>query len=218
MKFEKYHCLENDFIILDEEILNVKELCDLHKGIGADGLLVIKNDNILFFNKDGTKAKFCGNAIRCASMYLNKKGINNNKITFENNSYNVYHNNNLYTLEFNIKDYTKIKTYYLINTGVNHLVVFTRPNFKLAMKLQKKHNANITFFNNNKASTFELGVGFTNGCGSGLLAIMTILYKEFNIENKIIYSNNNKSNLKVINNKIFLESEVKFVYKGEIPC
>ena len=42
MKFEKYQGLGNDFIILDEDIdeKRVKELCDRHFGIGADGLII----------------------------------------------------------------------------------------------------------------------------------------------------------------------------------
>ncbi|MFI3251735.1 MAG: hypothetical protein R3Y60_01205 [bacterium] len=217
MKFKKYQCLENDFIIVENELLNVYELCDQHKGIGADGLIVILKDNILFFNKDGTKANFCGNGIRCAAKYI-VDNINENqtKLKFEGKFYNITNKNNFYKLKFNISEYKKIKNFYLVNSGVDHLVVFSKPSIKKANKLFKKYNVNITFYHNKKATTFEKGVGFTRGCGSGLISIMSILYKEKKITSKTIYSHNSYSNLEVKHNSIYLESEVFYVYKGEI--
>ncbi|MCS7184744.1 MAG: diaminopimelate epimerase [bacterium] len=88
MKFYKYEATGNDFIIidLDEESFEIdqdriKQLCNRHYGIGADGILIVKKHNILFsmriFNSDGSEAEMCGNGIRCVGVYLaNKYGIN----------------------------------------------------------------------------------------------------------------------------------------------
>lgn len=217
MKFKKYECLENDFIIIEDEILNVKELCDTHKGIGADGLIMKDKNNFLFFNKDGTKASFCGNGVRCVAKYLDDSKDKENFL-FENKRYEITHLNNLYKLKVDISKYKKIKNYYLVNSGVQHIVLFTKPTLKKAIKFNKKYNCNVTFYFNEQAKTYECGVGFTRGCGSGLISIMSILYNEFNLESKTIYSNTNKSYLEVDEGFIYLESEVNFIYEGEIKC
>ncbi len=219
MKFKKYQCLENDFIIVEDYVLDVKRLCDEHKFIGADGLIVYESNKFYFFNKDGTKAKFCGNGVRCAIKYLNDYyDETKDTIIFEDMIYNISHVDNIYKLKSDIVSVEKCKKNYFVDTGVKHLVVLQKPTHKKAFKLFKKYNCNITFYYDNKASTYEKGVGFTRGCGSGLLAIMNVLYHRYNVINKVIYSNDNKSKIIVKDNNIYLESEVFFMFEGEIKC
>jgi diaminopimelate epimerase len=50
LSFSKYHGLGNDFIIVDNRnrILDpkhVKHLCDRHRGVGADGVMLVENDD-----------------------------------------------------------------------------------------------------------------------------------------------------------------------------
>lgn len=85
--FVKYHGNGNDFIIFDsfssthklsEQWLlkNASRLCERHRGIGADGIIVLtkKEENPHFFmdviNRDGSVAKNCGNGLRCAAHFL----------------------------------------------------------------------------------------------------------------------------------------------------
>lgn len=81
MKFEKYHGLGNDFIIMDEkEVLGrnynqlALEICERKTGIGADGLIISSekdgNPWMKFYNSDGTEDTMCGNGIRCFSYFL----------------------------------------------------------------------------------------------------------------------------------------------------
>jgi len=86
MKFEKYHGLGNDFIIVDYQS-NIDycklaiSLCNRNLGIGADGLIVVRLNpyEMIFFNQDGSRASMCGNGIRCFAAYcLNNKLIENN--------------------------------------------------------------------------------------------------------------------------------------------
>ncbi len=218
MKFNKYHCLENDFIITESNVDNIKDLCDQHKYIGADGLIYINNNKMYFFNKDGSKANMCGNGIRCAAKYLNDFKNENTIFNFENNDFKITHINNLYTLYYNFLDYKKIKDYYFVFSEVNHIVLFKPYNKKIALKLFKKYNTNITFYFNNKIQTYEKGVGETKGCGTGLIAVMNVLYFEKNITAIKITSLGGSSNLKIEDNKILLESEVYHIYKGELVC
>jgi diaminopimelate epimerase len=86
MEFSKYHGQGNDFIIMDATkksiSLNedkIRTICDRHKGIGADGLILVKSSDdydfyMDFYNMDGSKAEMCGNGIRCmAGFIFNKK-------------------------------------------------------------------------------------------------------------------------------------------------
>jgi len=56
IKFYKYHGTGNDFILVDNRknsySLNsnqIKRLCDRNFGIGADGLILLRNDKITIF-------------------------------------------------------------------------------------------------------------------------------------------------------------------------
>ncbi len=75
MKFNKYHGLGNDFIIVEEQTLDYSELakkvCDRHIGVGADGLIIVKKDplTMLFYNADGSEGTMCGNGLRCFGKY-----------------------------------------------------------------------------------------------------------------------------------------------------
>ena len=49
--------------------------CDRHRGIGADGLLLLRRDadgawRLRIMNSDGSLAEMCGNGIRCVARYL----------------------------------------------------------------------------------------------------------------------------------------------------
>jgi len=94
-QFLKYHSLGNDFIIIDlykkpefyvEKILTnnswqnfVVNNCKRHFGIGANGILIIKENRIcsipelLIFNRDGSQAEICLNGLRCAALHLHKQ-------------------------------------------------------------------------------------------------------------------------------------------------
>ena len=81
MEFQKYTGLGNDFIITNENVSSEKvaKLCDRRFGIGADGLIVAEKRNdkffMKFFNSDGSRAKMCGNGIRCYTQYLVENGL-----------------------------------------------------------------------------------------------------------------------------------------------
>ncbi|MBN1129859.1 MAG: diaminopimelate epimerase [Chitinispirillaceae bacterium] len=85
LSFMKMHGLGNDFIVTHEmepgEIPAIQnhtaELCDRRRGIGADGVILIRpsdNQNADFrmriFNSDGSEAEMCGNGIRCCAQYV----------------------------------------------------------------------------------------------------------------------------------------------------
>jgi len=82
MRFTKMHGLGNDYVYVncfEEKIENPAELArivsDRHKGIGADGLILIclsqsADVRMRIFNADGSEAEMCGNGIRCVAKYV----------------------------------------------------------------------------------------------------------------------------------------------------
>ena len=84
MIFTKMQGAGNDFIVA--EILSdspqitpqqIRFLCHRQKGVGADGLILLKkstrqgeNHQMFFFNRDGSPADACGNGLRCAAAFL----------------------------------------------------------------------------------------------------------------------------------------------------
>jgi len=81
-KFFKYHGLGNDFVILDRRSGGqdvdpelARKLCDRHRGVGADGVLVLRDATrgaarMIIYNADGSVPEMCGNGVRCAAKYL----------------------------------------------------------------------------------------------------------------------------------------------------
>jgi len=80
--FSKLNGQGNDFILIDSFTDNIElssiqiaSMCDRHFGIGADGLILVKNSDIYdfymdYYNQDGSKAEMCGNGIRCMSKFI----------------------------------------------------------------------------------------------------------------------------------------------------
>ena len=81
-KFEKYHGLGNDFIIVDYDegtdySRMAATLCQRQVNIGADGLIAVKTNplEMIYYNQDGSRAPMCGNGIRCFALYCYKHGL-----------------------------------------------------------------------------------------------------------------------------------------------
>lgn len=92
MEFTKMQGAGNDFVfILDWDLrcYNLERklavaLCDRHYGIGADGIVLVRQSTIahgkmVIVNSDGSIPKMCGNALRCFGKYLYEKGIVSSK-------------------------------------------------------------------------------------------------------------------------------------------
>lgn len=87
--FVKLHGLGNDFVFIEDlsSQLTLTEhqvaaLCNRHKGIGADGVILVRPSvhpeavaYMHYINSDGTLAQMCGNGVRCFAKYLVDRGF-----------------------------------------------------------------------------------------------------------------------------------------------
>jgi len=85
------HGAANDFVVVDARNIErdwpklAVAICDRHRGIGADGLLLLQNSDkadyrMRTFDTDGSEAETCGNGIRCLARYIIEKGLVNSDI------------------------------------------------------------------------------------------------------------------------------------------
>jgi diaminopimelate epimerase len=85
VRFEKWQALGNDYVIVERgnELTPelVRELCDRHFGVGADGVLELAPPDepgfvarLRIFNPDGSEAELSGNGARQAILYLRHRG------------------------------------------------------------------------------------------------------------------------------------------------
>ncbi len=97
LNFSKYHGCGNNFVIVKEgELLEylglgnganpeekeypvfAQRVCDINTGIGADGLIIVREEpqlEMVFYNMDGSRAPMCGNGIRCFAYFCQEEGI-----------------------------------------------------------------------------------------------------------------------------------------------
>lgn len=87
MRFTKMHGTGNDYIYINGFVESVDrpeekaiQWSDRHKGIGADGLvLILPSESCDFrmrmFNADGSESEMCGNASRCIGKYVYDNGM-----------------------------------------------------------------------------------------------------------------------------------------------
>jgi diaminopimelate epimerase len=144
--FVKYHGTGNDFILIDNRMLNlhldhkaISFICNRHYGIGADGLIYLDNDEKLdfgmkYFNADGKEGTMCGNGGRCITAFAAHLGLIDQEAIFssidgKHHSRILSRENELTQVTLQLKDVDNIKRfpdYYFLDTGSPHYVKFVK--------------------------------------------------------------------------------------------
>lgn len=92
--FSKYEGLGNDFIVIDDRQVKLEEaerlapsLCDRHRGVGADGILLVgvrgASPRMRVINADGSRPQMCGNGLRCVALHIVRAGLADGAMTVE---------------------------------------------------------------------------------------------------------------------------------------
>ena len=205
MRVAKYSANGNDFVIFHSETKVdrtelAKELCHRQDGIGADGLIVIVPNaeydfEWQFYNSDGSHADMCGNGSRACAHYAYVNNLAPKEMSFLTGAgvINAVVDGFMVmseltppevldkSIEFNSK------SWWLLNTGVPHLVSFTNVidtfDIEEARELRYKYNANVNIAyvdgDNLRVRTYERGVeDETLACGTGMAACFYRAYEE----------------------------------------
>ena len=96
LQFTKMNGAGNDFVMLDNRAgdlqldrAQIAQLCDRHRGIGADGVLIVEpatngaDFRMRYYNADGGEAEMCGNGARCFARYAQRVAGQRDKVSFE---------------------------------------------------------------------------------------------------------------------------------------
>lgn len=240
INFYKYQGTGNDFIMIDnrQDVFSknntklVESLCDRRFGIGADGLILLENDNstdfkMVYYNSDGNQSSMCGNGGRCLVAFAKSLGIIENKATFiatDGLHHATISDDGIVSLQMKDVDEVRIEhDYVFLDTGSPHHVQLVEDleHFEVKEKgaairygeLYGKAGSNVNFVSQKSADTFSLrtyerGVeDETLSCGTGATAVAIAMKALGKTES-------NKINLNVEGGKLevsFTPTEGKYV-------
>ena len=202
LTFYKYHGTGNDFVMIDARGLDsssfqrdvIARLCHRRFGIGADGLILLKDNQtsdfeMVYFNSDGGESTLCGNGGRCVISLANRLGIIGRETRFK--TCDGFHegrisDDGMVSLKMNpVTEVNQYPPYYYVYTGSPHLVCFVEDVSQFSVVDQGKvlrHDqrfqptgTNVNFVEESDTGlwirTYEKGVeDETWSCGTGIVA------------------------------------------------
>ena len=253
LNFSKYQGTGNNFVMVDNRTKTfpngntdiISYLCDRNFGIGADGIILIENDNesdfrMIYYNPDGTET-MCGNGGRCAVAFARDLGMIKDETTF--NAFDGFHfaslnGENISLQMIDIDTIQNHEDYSFLNTGTPHHVelvddltdypVFSRGK-ELRYDLYGDKGSNINFVEQKNSDTFrvrtyEKGVeNETLACGTGVTAVAIAMHHSGKTAADTIKLPVEGGTLKVSfdfsdgkYSNVFLIGPAKFIFKGNI--
>ncbi len=254
LTFYKYQGTGNDFVMIDNRAKTfpknntdiIAKLCHRNFGVGADGLILLENDDttdfrMVYYNADGNESSMCGNGGRCIVAFANKLGVINQKTTFTaiDGLHFAEFDNNIVKLQMiDVETVDLHEGYAFANTGSPHHVelvenidkfdVFTNGR-NIRNSVYGKAGSNINFVEQTntdsfRVRTYERGVeDETLACGTGVTAVALAMHKLEKTKNKSVALQVEGGELSVtfdVNesgyNNIHLIGPATFVFKGTI--
>lgn len=254
MTFFKYQGTGNDFVILDnrkslfpkENTSLVASLCDRHFGIGADGLILLENDNtadfkMIYYNADGNESTMCGNGGRCIVAFAKTLHLFENKTSFiaiDGLHYAEIKDDIVSLQMIDVDDVKVMEDSIFADTGSPHHieVVDDLANFPVFEKGRKvrnevygKEGSNVNFVqqideNTFQIRTYERGVeDETLACGTGVtaaaIAMHTINKTSNTLVNLLVEGGKLQVSFDFVDGRyknVILSGPAKFVFQGSI--
>ena len=245
MTVTKYSASGNDFVIFHTFINKdystlAPQLCNRTEGVGADGLIVLVPNNEadfewLFYNSDGSDAAMCGNGTRACAHYAVSNNLAPKSLNFKTGAGLIKCEVEGDVVETELTPYKIIKepfeeegkTWWLVDTGVPHLVTIVDDldeyDHDLSAKMRYAHNANVNYakIENGKiyVRTYERGVeGETLACGTGMAACFLRAFNLDLVEAKtFVYPKSQEElTLSIEENTIFFKGAVKQIFTTNV--
>ena len=255
IEFYKYQGTGNDFIMIDDrknkfDIVDdtlITALCERRMGIGADGLVLLREHDTLdfemiYFNSDGNQSSMCGNGGRCIIAFAHMLEMIDTETTFM--AIDGEHKGEIMEdgISLKMQDVTKIEGVddgLVLDTGSPHFIEMVDDLDNLDVNKQgrkirnsapfKKEGINVNFVLDAaelNVRTYERGVeAETLSCGTGVVATALAMHYANCIEENLISVNTKGGELTVsfeeFNNtyrNIWLSGEASMVYVGEFEC
>jgi diaminopimelate epimerase len=251
MQFIKAYSGENDFIIIDNRKEKLPEklgqfilrLANRHKGIGADGIIIIEKSKtadfkLRYFNPDATEYSVCGNGSLCVMLYENKPKIkfNTNAGLFkggnkDNKSFVQLPKPKNIILDFYLTVGDKKEELNFVDVGVPHTISFVEDVKDIDInKLGKpirfhtyfsESGTNVNFVQIVKRNeiivrTYERGIEGETDCGSGSCSACIVGWMKKKLDSNVKVTTRGgvlEVEIKKIND-ITLYGNPKIVYKG----
>ncbi len=252
--FYKYQGTGNDFVMIDNRKKQfdkgnaelIAKICHRRFGVGADGLILLENDDntdfrMVYYNADGNEGSMCGNGGRCIVAFAHFLNIIKEKTVFiaVDGLHEATIVDDIVSLKMTDVGEIKEKSNALfMNTGSPHHVQMVKglPSFDVVKEgarmrygIYGEKGSNINFVEPNDKGgfdirTYERGVeDETLSCGTGVTAVALGMYHLGNTKEKTIPVNALGGNLEVtfkenngVYGDIYLQGEAKQVFKGEL--
>lgn len=252
LTFFKYQGTGNDFVMIDNRTKTfpkqntdiISHLCDRNFGIGADGVILIEEDEnsdfrMIYYNADGSET-FCGNGGRCAVAFAKQLHIIDNKTNFVavDGPHFAEIKNDIISIKMIDVDTIEVKKDSVFTyTGTQHHVELVDslddyPVFENGKKIRYSYNdpgSNVNFAEmiddaTFRVRTYEKGVeNETLACGTGVTAVAIAMHKIKKTNKTQINLPVEGGNLKVsfkenngVYTDVYLKGPATFVFKGEI--
>jgi len=255
IEFYKYQGTGNDFIMIDDREKEfdltdndlIAALCERRMGIGADGLILLREHDTLdfemiYFNADGKESSMCGNGGRCIIAFAQMLEMIGNETTFmaiDGEHKGRLMDDGIYLQMQDVKKIEGVGDGLVLNTGSPHYIEMVDELDYIDVNKQgskirnsvpfKKDGINVNFVldaNELQVRTYERGVeAETLSCGTGVVATAIAMHYANCIQETLVNLKTKGGELTVSFEEfnggyrnIWLSGEASMVFAGEFAC